>query len=112
MNNEQSKMNYLASNFNNFYNQLWNEIIDTNQANIKQETDYHTRMQLQQKHDRLVELINKQFDCFYALHSLASDMPTNNQLAWQKEYTKALRKYIKDLGGNPSIVNFTLKSDY
>ena len=93
------------------YNQLWNQIIEKNQANIKLETDFEIKADLQKQHDLLCSLINRQHDIFNALHNLNSNMITRREFAFQKQYIILLRGYIKSLGANPSNVNFNTAND-
>jgi type VI protein secretion system component VasF len=112
MNIEQQRMIELVNKYNQAYNATWEKIIQPNQDNIKLENDANYRYELQKQHDLLCTLINAQFDAFNALATLAFNLPGKSEMAWQKEYTKQLRAYIKAIGGNPSNVNFTTKNDY
>lgn len=93
------------------YNQLWDQIIETNQTNIKLETDFEIKADLQKQHDLLCSLINRQHDIFKALHNLNLNMITKREFELQKQYIRLLRGYIKSLGANPSNVNFNTAND-
>jgi hypothetical protein len=93
------------------YARLWAEIIEPNERNIKQVDDWKERAELQKKHDLLCRLINEQYDILSSIVEAATTRPTEKEYEWQKNYIRLLRNYIKVLGGNPSIVNFSKISD-
>lgn len=93
------------------YTKLWDQIIETNQANIKLETDFEIKADLQKQHDLLCSYINKQHDIFVAMYNLSQSMITKREFEYQKQYIRLLRGYIKSLGANPSNVNFNTAND-
>lgn len=101
----------LANKYNLIYNALFDEILEPNQINIKLEADFELKDQLQKQHNRLCILINMQHDVFEAIINIINDLPSQQQLNWYKDYSRLLRKSIKDLGGNPSNINFSKIND-
>lgn len=105
------KINHIQSRFNSVYDQLWSDIIEPNQKLINSIDDYQEAKTLQEKHNKLCILINQQYDSFYALLNELSQSVDKREYESQKRYILQLKKYIRDLGGNPSNVNFSTDND-
>lgn len=105
------KINHIQSKFSRSYDQLWSDIIEPNQKLINSIDDYQEGKTLQEKHNKLCSLINEQYDSFYALLNELDNSIDKREFEIQKRYILRLKKYIRDLGGNPSNVNFSTDND-
>ena len=90
--------------------QLQREVLDVNEAQILQ-ADYKDRAELFKSHNAIIDVINMQTETI--------DLLVNELIkSYSKEYVqdlqntiKKFRAYVKDLGGNPSVINFIKNED-
>ena len=93
------------------YQKFWSDVLDINQININNTTDYNERQILQATQDKIALYINEQSDTIeYLLKELAK-APTKSELEYYKHYAKHARYYIQNLGGNVSILNYIKDTD-
>ena len=104
-------LNQILIKQNREYQKFWTEILEPNQREINNTTDYSERKALQATQDKIAAYINEQSDLIeYLLKQLAT-APTRSELDYYKRYVKQARYYIKQLGGNTSVLNYTKDSD-
>jgi hypothetical protein len=97
---------------NKNYSTFWHDVIDENQKEINTITDYKERQILQATQNKIVSYINQQSDLIeYLLKNLAQSY-TKEQIEYYKKYNRAAIAYIRNLGGNPSNLNFIKDTDY
>ena len=63
------------------------------------------------KYTLINNLITQSIETTSLMHDLISTMHTAQEVAEMKLYITKLRAYIRDLGGNPSVINYILKTD-
>ena len=63
------------------------------------------------KYTLINNLIIQSIETTSLMHDLISTMHTAQEVAEMKLYITKLRAYIRDLGGNPSVINYILKTD-
>ena len=101
----------IIENQNKIYEKFWREILEPNQTEINNITDFKERQTLQATQNKIINYINEQSDTIeYLLKKLAKS-PTQNELDYYKKYCKQARFYITNLGGNPSNLSYIKDSD-
>ena len=63
------------------------------------------------KYTLINNLITQSRETVSLLTEQVNTMHSQQEMKDCKQYIAALKKYIRDLGGNPSIVNYILKTD-
>lgn len=104
-------LNQILTHQNRQYQKFWDEIIEPNQKEINQITDYKERQQLQEAHNKLVLFINQQSDLIDELIKKLATAPDKREVQYLQKYIKHARAYIKNLGGNPSVLNYIKDQD-
>jgi hypothetical protein len=93
------------------YTQIWDDVLMPNQAQIFNTTDYKEKQLLQATQDKLAVYINTQSNLVEFLVKELAKAPQKSELDYYKRYAKQARYYIKNLGGNPSILNHITDAD-
>jgi hypothetical protein len=93
------------------YQKFWIDILEPNQSEINNITDFDERKQLQQTQNKIASFINYQSDIIESLIKEIEKRPTQHQLEFYKNLANDAKKYIKVLGGNPSNLNHIKASD-
>ena len=104
-------LNQLLIKHNKEYQNFWTEILEPNQRLINETTDYRERQILQSTQDKIAAYINEQSDLVERLIGLLAVAPDKKEIEYYKRYCKQARYYIKNLGGNPSLLNFIKETD-
>lgn len=63
------------------------------------------------KYTLINNLITQSIETVSLMHDQINTMHTAQEVAELKLYITKLRAYIRDLGGNPSVINYILKTD-
>ena len=63
------------------------------------------------KYNLIDTLISQSLETVIMMNEYLSTMHTHKEFISQENYIQALRKYIKELGGNPSSINYYKLSD-
>lgn len=63
------------------------------------------------KYTLINNLITQSIETISLMHDQINTMHTAQEVAELKLYITKLRAYIRDLGGNPSVINYILKTD-
>jgi hypothetical protein len=93
------------------YQKFWIDILEPNQSEINNITDFDERKQLQQTQNKICSFVNYQSDLIESLLSELDKRPTEQQLTFYKNLAIDAKKYIKVLGGNPSNLNHIKPTD-
>jgi hypothetical protein len=93
------------------YQKFWIDVLEPNQSEINNITDFEDRKQLQQTQNKISSFINYQSDIIESLLSELEKRPTEQQLTFYKNLATDAKKYIKALGGNPSNLNHIKPTD-
>jgi len=93
------------------YQKFWIDILEPNQSEINNITDFDERKQLQQTQNKIASFINYQSDIIESLIKEIEKRPTQHQLEFYKNLANDAKKYIKVLGGNPSNLNHIKPTD-
>jgi hypothetical protein len=93
------------------YQKFWIDVLEPNQSEINNITDFEDRKQLQQTQNKICSFVNYQSDIIESLLSELEKRPTEQQLTFYKNLTTDAKKYIKVLGGNPSNLNHIKPTD-
>lgn len=93
------------------YQKFWIDVLEPNQSEINNITDFDERKQLQQTQNKICSFINYQSDIIESLLSELDKRPTEQQLTFYKNLAIDAKKYIKVLGGNPSNLNHIKPTD-
>lgn len=96
---------------NESYNKFWREVLEPNQSEINNITDYKERQILQATQNKIATYINEQSDIIEQLLKQLAKAPTDEQINYYKRYCKQARVYIENLGGNPSNVSYIIDKD-
>jgi hypothetical protein len=104
-------LNNLLKKHNKQYYEFWREILEPNQREINNITDFTERKILQATQDKIAVYINEQSDLIEFLIKELNKAPTIANLEYYKRYAKQARYYISTLGGNPSILNYITDAD-
>ena len=94
------------------YQKFWIDILEPNQSEINNITDFDERKQLQQTQNKIASFINYQSDIIESLIKEIQKRPTRHQLEFYKNLANDAKKYIKVLGGNPSNLSYIKNTDY
>jgi hypothetical protein len=94
------------------YQKFWIDILEPNQSEINNITDFDERKQLQQTQNKIASFINYQSDIIESLIKEIEKRPTQDQLEFYKNLANDAKKYIKVLGGNPSNLSYIKNTDY
>ena len=105
------ELNNILLNHNKQYQNFWTTVMDSNQSEINSTTDYNDRKLLQATQDKIAIYINEQSDLIEFLVKELAKAPQKSELEYYKRYAKQARYYIKNLGGNPSILNHITDAD-
>jgi hypothetical protein len=93
------------------YQKFWIDVLEPNQSEINNITDFDERKQLQQTQNKICSFVNYQSDIIESLISELEKRPTEQQLTFYKNLAIDAKKYIKVLGGNPSNLNHIKPTD-
>jgi hypothetical protein len=93
------------------YQKFWIDVLEPNQSEINNLTDFEDRKQLQQTQNKICSFVNYQSDLIESLLNELEKRPTEQQLTFYKNLATDAKKYIKILGGNPSNLNHIKTSD-
>jgi hypothetical protein len=93
------------------YQKFWIDVLEPNQSEINNLTDFEDRKQLQQTQNKICSFVNYQSDLIESLLNELEKRPTEQQLTFYKNLATDAKKYIKVLGGNPSNLNHIKASD-
>lgn len=93
------------------YEKFWREVLELNQTEINNITDYKERQILQATQNKIIAYINEQSDTIEFLLEKLAKAPSQEQINYYKKYCTQARFYIKNLGGNPSNLNYIKDSD-
>jgi len=93
------------------YQKFWIDVLEPNQSEINNITDFEDRKQLQQTQNKICSFVNYQSDIIESLLSELDKRPTEQQLTFYKNLAIDAKKYIKVLGGNPSNLNHIKPTD-
>jgi hypothetical protein len=93
------------------YQKFWIDVLEPNQFEINNITDFDERKQLQQTQNKICSFVNYQSDIIESLLSELDKRPTEQQLTFYKNLAIDAKKYIKVLGGNPSNLNHIKPTD-
>lgn len=104
-------LNQILTKHNAHYHKIWSEVLEPNQREINNITDYKERQTLQATHDKIAQYVNEQSDLIEYLIRHLAKAPTVSELEYYKRYARQARYYIKNLGGNPSTLNYINDSD-
>jgi len=96
----------------NYYNIIWDKIIQPNQIEISKISDPFERKQMQQQLDTLISCVNGMHNIIEYITNIESARPTKNEYEFVKMQYRAAREYIKILGGNVSNLNYIKSTDY
>jgi hypothetical protein len=94
------------------YQKFWIDILEPNQSEINNITDFDERKQLQQTQNKIASFINYQSDIIESLIKEIQKRPTQHQLEFYKNLANDAKNYIKILGGNPSNLSYIKNTDY
>lgn len=95
-----------------YYNLIWDKIIQPNEVEINQVSDPHERKQLQQQLNTLITCVNGLHNIIEHITNSKMSSPTRNEYEFVKKQLRDAREYIKILGGNVSNLNFIKATDY
>jgi hypothetical protein len=93
------------------YQKFWIDVLEPNQSEINNLTDFEDRKQLQQTQNKICSFVNYQSDLIESLLNELEKRPTEQQLIFYKNLATDAKQYIKVLGGNPSNLNHIKASD-
>ena len=93
------------------YQKFWIDVLEPNQSEINNITDFEDRKQLQQTQNKICSFVNYQSDLIESLLNELEKRPTDQQLTFYKNLATDAKKYIKILGGNPSNLNHIKPTD-
>lgn len=105
------ELNLILNKANAKYQKIWTEVLEPNQREINNTTDFKERQILQATQDKIAVYVNEQSELIEYLITQLAKAPTVSELDYYKRYAKQARHYIKNLGGNPSILNFIKDTD-
>ena len=74
-------------------------------------TDFKDRQILQATQNKIIAYVNEQSEAIEYLLKQLAKAPTVEQINYYKRYCNEARFYIKNLGGNPSNLNFIMNKD-
>jgi hypothetical protein len=94
-----------------FYQKFWIDVLEPNQSEINNITDFEDRKQLQQTQNKICSFVNYQSDLIESLLSELEKRPTKQQLTFYINLANDAKKYIMVLGGNPSNLNYIKPTD-
>jgi hypothetical protein len=63
------------------------------------------------KYTLINNMITQSIETVSMMHDQINTMHTAQEVAEMRLYITKLRAYIRDLGGNPSVINYILKTD-
>jgi hypothetical protein len=93
------------------YQKFWIDVLEPNQSEINNLTDFEDRKQLQLTQNKICSFVNYQSDLIESLLNELEKRPTTQQLIFYKNLVTDAKQYIKVLGGNPSNLNHIKTSD-
>jgi len=94
------------------YQKFWIDVLEPNQSEINNITDFDERKQLQQTQNKICSFVNYQSDIIESLISELEKRPTEQQLTFYKNLATDAKKYIRALGGNPANLAYIKTTDY
>lgn len=94
------------------YQKFWIDVLEPNQSEINNITDFEDRKQLQLTQNKICSFVNYQSDIIENLLSELEKRPTIKQLEFYKNLLTDAKRYIRALGGNPSNLAYIKHSDY
>ena len=96
---------------NAIYQKFWIDVLEPNQSEINNITDFEDRKQLQQTQNKICSFVNYQSDIIESLLSELDKRPTKNELEYYKNLATDAKKYIRALGGNPANLAYIKTTD-
>lgn len=105
------ELNNILLNHNKQYQNFWSNVMEPNQREINNTTDYNERKILQATQDKIAIYINEQSDLIEYLVTQLAKAPSKSELDFYKRYVTHARYYITQLGGSPSILNHIKDTD-
>ena len=105
------QINQILLNQNAKYSEFWSEVMEVNQTNINNTTDFNDRQILQATQDKIARYINQQSEIIEYLLKQLAKAPTHSELEYYKRYAKHARFYIQNLGGNVSNLSYIKDTD-
>jgi len=93
------------------YQKFWIDVLEPNQSEINNLTDFEDRKQLQLTQNKICSFVNYQSDLIESLLNELEKRPTEQQLTFYKNLATDAKKYIKVLGGNPSNLTHIKPTD-
>lgn len=94
------------------YQKFWVDVLEPNQTEINNITDFDDRKQLQLTQNKICSFVNYQSDIIENLLDELNKRPTLQELEFYKNLANDAKKYIKVLGGNPSNLAYIKTTDY
>ena len=106
-----NEINYLLKKHAQAYNEIFDSVIKPNQSEINNITDRREREALQAQLNKYTNYINKQSELIELFAQVLAEAPTKSEYKYLQNYAKQARAYIRNLGGNPSIISYIKNTD-